>query len=97
MPKTATTLRRLFEQHQFRSVLDCAGNCALQACELDAELAWRINVDGVQNLLDVIEAVRGGTSSCRPAPPCGSCISRSIWSSPATATAGTSKPIRPIR
>jgi dTDP-4-dehydrorhamnose reductase len=50
-------LRRLFERHQFRSVLDCAGNCALRACELDADLAWRINVDGVKNLLDVIAAV----------------------------------------
>jgi dTDP-4-dehydrorhamnose reductase len=41
-------------------VLDCAGNCALRACELDAELAWRINVEGVRNLLDVIGAVADG-------------------------------------
>ena len=44
-------LARLFEQHQFASVLDCAGNCALKQCELAPELAWRINVEGVQNLL----------------------------------------------
>lgn len=47
-------LKRLFDQYDFRSVLDCAGNCALRACELDAELAWRINVEGVRNLLSVI-------------------------------------------
>jgi len=49
-------LKRLFDQHGFRSVLDCAGNCALRACELDSELAWRINVEGVRNLLAVVGA-----------------------------------------
>jgi dTDP-4-dehydrorhamnose reductase len=44
-------LATLFEQHQFASVLDCAGNCALKQCELAPEIAWRINVEGVQNLL----------------------------------------------
>jgi dTDP-4-dehydrorhamnose reductase len=47
-------LKRLFDRYQFKSVLDCAGNCALRACELDPELARRINVDGVRNLLSVI-------------------------------------------
>jgi len=47
-------LKRLFDEHQFASVLDCAGNCALRACELDPELARRINVEGVRNLLAVI-------------------------------------------
>ena len=46
-------LRRLFEQHRFAAVLDCAGNCALKSCELDPAMAWRINVEGVQNLIDV--------------------------------------------
>jgi dTDP-4-dehydrorhamnose reductase len=49
-------LARLFDQYQFASVLNCAGNCALRACELDPELAWRINVDGVRNLLDCLAA-----------------------------------------
>lgn len=53
------TLRQLFREHRFRAVLDCAGNCALRACELDADLAWRINVDGVRNLLDAIEETYG--------------------------------------
>lgn len=47
-------LERLFQRHRFRSVLDAAGNCALRACELDPPLAWRINVDGVRNLLRAI-------------------------------------------
>lgn len=51
------TLARLCDRYAFRSVLDCAGNCALRACELDPELAWRINVDGVRNLLGVVDAV----------------------------------------
>ncbi|MCE5302595.1 MAG: sugar nucleotide-binding protein [Planctomycetaceae bacterium] len=44
-------LGRLFEKHRFAAVLDCAGNCALKPCELAPELAWRINVEGVRNLL----------------------------------------------
>ncbi len=51
-------LARLFEQYQFASVLDCAGNCALKQCELAPEIAWRINVEGVQNLLS--QTVRRG-------------------------------------
>jgi dTDP-4-dehydrorhamnose reductase len=47
------TLARLFEKHRFAAVLDCAGNCALKSCELDPAMAWRINVDGVANLLRV--------------------------------------------
>ncbi len=47
-------LRALFDQHQFRSVLNCAGNCALRACELDTRLAWRTNVEGLINLLSIV-------------------------------------------
>jgi dTDP-4-dehydrorhamnose reductase len=46
-------LARLFDEHRFAAVLDCAGNCALKPCELDPALAWRINVEGVRNLLSV--------------------------------------------
>ena len=48
------TLSRLFDRHRFRSVLNCAGNCALRACELDPRLAWRTNVEGLINLLSII-------------------------------------------
>jgi len=44
-------LARLFDRYKFRSVLDCAGNCALKQCECAPEIAWRINVEGVKNLL----------------------------------------------
>ncbi|MEN6496596.1 MAG: SDR family oxidoreductase [Thermoguttaceae bacterium] len=44
-------LARLFDRHRFAAVLDCAGNCALKPCELNPELAWRINVEGVRNLV----------------------------------------------
>ncbi|HLA86163.1 MAG TPA: sugar nucleotide-binding protein [Thermoguttaceae bacterium] len=44
-------LAELFDEYRFASVLDCAGNCALKPCELDPALAWRINVEGVRNLL----------------------------------------------
>lgn len=47
-------LGRLFDQYQFRSVLNCAGNCALRACELDTRLAWRTNVEGLTNLLSFV-------------------------------------------
>ena len=47
------TLRELFERHRFRGVLNCAGNCALRACELDSRLAWRTNVEGLINLLSI--------------------------------------------
>jgi dTDP-4-dehydrorhamnose reductase len=47
-------LRALFDRHQFRSVLNCAGNCALRACELDSRLAWRTNVEGLINLLSIV-------------------------------------------
>ena len=47
-------LRALFDEFQFRSVLNCAGNCALRACELDTRLAWRTNVEGLTNLLSIV-------------------------------------------
>ena len=48
-------LSRLFETHRFRAVLDCAGNCALKSCELDPAMAWRINVEGVKNLVELVQ------------------------------------------
>src|SRR5262245_28234470 len=37
-------LRELFSMQRFRSVLNCAGNCALKACELDPAMAKIVNV-----------------------------------------------------
>lgn len=47
-------LRALFDEYKFQTVLNCAGNCALRACELDSRLAWRTNVEGLINLLSII-------------------------------------------
>jgi len=44
-------LVELFAEHQFRAVLNCAGNCALKACELDSKLARMMNVDSALNIM----------------------------------------------
>ena len=46
-------LLALFDEYQFGSVLNCAGHCALRACELDSRFAWRTNVEGLINLLSI--------------------------------------------
>jgi dTDP-4-dehydrorhamnose reductase len=47
----AEGMARWFERYEFAAVLNCAGNCNLRACELAPDLARRINVQGVKNLL----------------------------------------------
>jgi len=47
-------LERLFDEYNFRAVLNCAGNCALKSCELDSRLAWRTNVEGMITLLSIV-------------------------------------------
>ena len=51
-------LQRLFDQHQFAAVLNCEGTCKLKSCELDPWLAWRVNIAGVENLLEVLEGIQ---------------------------------------
>lgn len=46
-------MKRLFDRHQFRSVLNCEGTCKLKSCELDPSMAQRVNIDSVVNLLEV--------------------------------------------
>jgi len=48
-------VHRLIEKYRFRSVLSCGGSCALKSCELDPAMAERVNVLGLQVLLDAIE------------------------------------------
>jgi dTDP-4-dehydrorhamnose reductase len=48
-------LARLFDRHQFAAVLNCGGSCKLKSCELDPLMAWRVNIQGVVNLLDALE------------------------------------------
>jgi dTDP-4-dehydrorhamnose reductase len=51
-------LKRLFDRYQFASVLNCAGSCALKSCEMDPQMAWRVNVEGLRNVLTVLEGQR---------------------------------------
>lgn len=52
----AAGLSALFRRRRFQGVLNAAGNCALRACEAAPEIAWRINRDGVANLLRCIRS-----------------------------------------
>lgn len=47
-------LKRLFDRYQFAAVLNCEGTCKLKSCEFDPWLAWRVNIAGVENLLDLL-------------------------------------------
>ncbi|QEG40748.1 SDR family oxidoreductase [Roseimaritima ulvae] len=40
----------LWDEHRFQSVLSFAGSCHLKACELDPQMAERINVQGTRNV-----------------------------------------------
>ncbi len=48
-------VRDLVRRHRFRSVLSCGGSCALKGCELDPEMARRVNVVAIENLLNALE------------------------------------------
>ena len=43
-------MSELFDRAGVRAILDCAGNCALKACQLDRRIAWDLNVEIVRNL-----------------------------------------------
>ncbi|QDV69670.1 dTDP-4-dehydrorhamnose reductase [Rosistilla carotiformis] len=46
--------QEIIDQIQPAAVLNCEGSCALKSCELDPQMAERINVTSVENLLRVI-------------------------------------------
>jgi dTDP-4-dehydrorhamnose reductase len=50
------SLAKLIARYRFAAVLNCAGSCALKSCEMDPLMAWRINVEGLRQLLAVIES-----------------------------------------
>lgn len=50
---------RLWEKYRFASLLNCAGSCRLKSCELDPEMAHRVNVVGTENMMRA--ASRHGT------------------------------------
>ena len=47
----AEGMKRLFNEYEFASVLNCEGTCRLKSCEYDPDNARRINVDSVNGLL----------------------------------------------
>lgn len=47
----ADTLDRLWDEYRFASLLSCAGSCRLKSCELDPQMAHRVNVVGTENLM----------------------------------------------
>ena len=44
----------LFQRYGFAAVINGEGSCKLKSCELDPEMAWRVNVEGLTNLLAAI-------------------------------------------
>jgi dTDP-4-dehydrorhamnose reductase len=47
-------LAELMRKKRFRSILNGAGSCALKSCEMNAVLAYRVNVQSVLNVLEMI-------------------------------------------
>jgi len=52
----AQKLGSIIQRHSIRTILNCGGSCALKACELDPEMASRVNVDGVAGILKTIQS-----------------------------------------
>mgnify|MGYP001608388933 FL=1 len=48
-------LANLMRQKKFKSVLNGAGSCALKSCEMNPVLAYRVNIQSVLNVLEMIE------------------------------------------
>ncbi|MGB7346312.1 MAG: sugar nucleotide-binding protein, partial [Pirellulaceae bacterium] len=44
-------VQRLWDQYQFKSLLNCAGSCRLKSCEMDPVMAHRVNVEGTENMI----------------------------------------------
>jgi dTDP-4-dehydrorhamnose reductase len=45
------SIERLWDEHRFASLLSCAGCCRLKSCELDPQMAHRVNVVGAENMM----------------------------------------------
>ena len=54
--ENAEKLSSIIEQHGIRTILNCGGSCALKACELDPEMALRVNVAGIAGILETISS-----------------------------------------
>jgi len=47
--------RKLLKDRNIKTLLNCGGTCALKACELDPDMARRVNVFCIEKLLEAIE------------------------------------------
>lgn len=47
----AAAIDRLWDRYRFASLLSCAGSCRLKSCELDPQMAHRVNVTGTDNIM----------------------------------------------
>lgn len=45
-----SAIEQVCDEYKFQSILDCAGNCALKACQLSPKIAWDLNVEVARNL-----------------------------------------------
>lgn len=45
-------VEKLLKTHRFGSIVSCGGSCALKSCELDPEMANRVNVQSVRSFFD---------------------------------------------
>ncbi len=50
-PEQYQELEELVDRLKIRSILDCSGNCALKACQLEPIIAWTLNVEVIQNIV----------------------------------------------
>ncbi len=48
-------LANLMKQKKFKSVINGAGSCALKSCEMNPVLAYRVNVQSLLNVLEIME------------------------------------------
>ncbi len=47
----AASVSELWQQYRFRSLLNFAGCCRLKSCELNLDMAHRVNVTGTENMI----------------------------------------------
>lgn len=52
------SFEQLLKDKQIKTILNCGGSCALKACELDPDMAYRVNVHCVQQLLNAVNTVK---------------------------------------
>ncbi len=45
-------IERLWAEYRFASVINCSGSCRLKSCQLDPQMAHRVNVIGTRNTME---------------------------------------------